>query len=176
MRWECRERFPRHRLQRKPLVSDPGMHHDTCVTHVPWCMSGSLTRGGREDVPGISCACTTHNFTYLVRGPCWTCDGTLIQNLHLITRNTRYMANGLLLIRAWNSITFSVRISDHCKQGKNIAIKSSGMSIYTKVTPQPRALSFNFGIKDVLLLAKWLVSHDAGKAGPGAHVHYSDFI
>ena len=35
--------FPRHRLQRKPLVSDPGMHHGTCVTHVPWCMSGSLT-------------------------------------------------------------------------------------------------------------------------------------
>ena len=28
-----------------PLVSDLGMHHDTCVTHVPWCMSGSLTRG-----------------------------------------------------------------------------------------------------------------------------------
>ena len=23
-------------------VSDPGMHHGTCVTHVPWCMSGSL--------------------------------------------------------------------------------------------------------------------------------------
>ena len=29
-------RFPRHWLQRKPLVSDPGMHHGTCVTHVPW--------------------------------------------------------------------------------------------------------------------------------------------
>ena len=26
-----------------PWVSDPNMHHDTCVTHVPWCMSGSLT-------------------------------------------------------------------------------------------------------------------------------------
>ena len=26
-------------------VSDPDMHHDTCVTHVPWCMSGSLTSG-----------------------------------------------------------------------------------------------------------------------------------
>ena len=25
------------------LVSDPGMHHGTCITHVPWCMSGSLT-------------------------------------------------------------------------------------------------------------------------------------
>ena len=49
--------FPRRRLQKKPLVSDPGMHHGTCVTHVPWCMSGSLTRGGRENVPGIPGAC-----------------------------------------------------------------------------------------------------------------------
>ena len=53
MRRECRVRFPCHRLQRKPLVTDPGMHHDTCVTHVPWCMSGSLTRSGGENVPGI---------------------------------------------------------------------------------------------------------------------------
>ena len=30
MRQECREHFPRHRLQRKPQVSDPGMHHGTC--------------------------------------------------------------------------------------------------------------------------------------------------
>ena len=62
-------RFPRHRIQRKLLVSDPGMHHGTCVTHVPWCMSGSLTRGGGENVPGIPGACATRNFTYLVRGP-----------------------------------------------------------------------------------------------------------
>ena len=70
MRRECRERFPRHRHQRKPLVSDPGMHYGTCVTHVPWCMSGSLTRGGKENVPGIPGACATRNFTYLVRGSC----------------------------------------------------------------------------------------------------------
>ena len=69
MRWECRERFARHRLQRKPLVSDPGMHHDTCVTHMPWCMSGSLTRGDGENVLGIPSACATRNFTNLVRGP-----------------------------------------------------------------------------------------------------------
>ena len=25
--------------------SDPDMHHGTCVTHVPWCMPGSLTSG-----------------------------------------------------------------------------------------------------------------------------------
>ena len=40
-----RERYPRHWLQRKLLVSDPDMHHGTCVTHVPRCMSGSLNRG-----------------------------------------------------------------------------------------------------------------------------------
>ena len=28
-----------------PPVSDPNMHHGTCVTHVPWCMPGSLTIG-----------------------------------------------------------------------------------------------------------------------------------
>ena len=64
MRRERRVRFPRHRL-----VSDPGMHHGTCVTHVPWFMSGSLPRGGGENVPGIPGARTTRNFTYLVKGP-----------------------------------------------------------------------------------------------------------
>ena len=49
--------FPRRRFQRKPLVSDPGMHHGTCVTHVPWCMSGSLTCGDGENVPSIPGAC-----------------------------------------------------------------------------------------------------------------------
>ena len=57
-----------------PRVSDPDTHHGTCVTHVPWCMTGSLTSGflwsrWRENVPGISGACATRNFTYLVRGP-----------------------------------------------------------------------------------------------------------
>ena len=28
-----------------PQVSDPDMHHGTCVTHVPWCMPGLLTSG-----------------------------------------------------------------------------------------------------------------------------------
>ena len=53
--------FPRRRFQRKPLVSDPGMHHGTCVTHVPWCMSGSLTCGDGENVPGIPGACAPAN-------------------------------------------------------------------------------------------------------------------
>ena len=65
----CRERFLHHRLQRKQLISDPGMHDGTCVTHVPWCMPGSLTRGGGKNVLGIPGTCASLNFTYLVRGP-----------------------------------------------------------------------------------------------------------
>ena len=54
---------------KKPLVNDPGMHYGTCVTHVPCCMSGSLTRGGGKNVSGIPGGCATRNFAYLVRGP-----------------------------------------------------------------------------------------------------------
>ena len=72
---ECREHFLRHRLQRKHLSSDPGMHHGTGVTHVSWCMSGSLTSGGGSKRPGIPGACATRNFTYLVRGPWFIREG-----------------------------------------------------------------------------------------------------
>ena len=41
-RWECRERFPRHRgLAIPTCITD----HGTYVTHVPWCMPESLTTG-----------------------------------------------------------------------------------------------------------------------------------
>ena len=33
------------RFSPPPRVSDPGMFHGTCVSHVPWCMPGSLTSG-----------------------------------------------------------------------------------------------------------------------------------
>ena len=76
MRRLCRERFPRDRLQKKPVVSNPGIHHGTCVTYVSWCMSGSLTGGGGENDPAIPAARETRNFTYLARGqylqPCQT--------------------------------------------------------------------------------------------------------
>ena len=36
-------------MSKEPLVSDPDIYHGTCVTQVPWCMSGSLTRGGGEN-------------------------------------------------------------------------------------------------------------------------------
>ena len=59
-------------------VSDPDMHHGTCLTHVPWSMSGSLTSGFfwsrvGEKVPGTPGACATRTFKCLVRGPWLVC-------------------------------------------------------------------------------------------------------
>ena len=59
-------------------VSDPDMHHGTCLTHVPWSMSGSLTSGFfwsqvGENVPGTPGACATRTFKCLVRGPWLVC-------------------------------------------------------------------------------------------------------
>ena len=79
MRREFPENLPRNQIQRKPLVSDPSMHRDTCVTHVPWCMSGSLTHSGGENVRGIPGAWASRNFTYLARGPLTNSAGPHMQ-------------------------------------------------------------------------------------------------
>ena len=72
-------------LQRKPLINDSGMHHGTCVMHVPWCMSGSLISGGGENAPGIPGACATPNFTNLAKGPYHTIkQGTLQSKYSLL--------------------------------------------------------------------------------------------
>ena len=60
-----REIFPRHR----------GLAIPTCITARAWrtcrdaCRDRQLVVGGGENVPGIPGACTTRNFTYLIRGP-----------------------------------------------------------------------------------------------------------
>ena len=55
-------------------VSDPDMHHGTCVTYVPWCMPGSLTSGflwslGRGKRSRHSRRMRNPQLTYLVRSP-----------------------------------------------------------------------------------------------------------
>ena len=56
-----------------PRVSDPGMHHGMCVTHMPWCMLGSLTSGSLWSWWYGNCSrhsrrMRSPQFTYLVRG------------------------------------------------------------------------------------------------------------
>ena len=75
--------FPATDLKGNRWVSDPSMHQGTCVTHVPCCMSGSLTRCGTENVPGIPGACTTRNFTYLKEAH--------FERYHLLLRYTKYL-------------------------------------------------------------------------------------
>ena len=60
--------FPRRRLQRKPIVSDPGMHHGVrharAVMHV-----GIACLRWREKRSRHSRRMRTRNFPYLARGP-----------------------------------------------------------------------------------------------------------
>ena len=69
--------FPRRRFQRKPQVSDPSMHHGTCV-HARAVMHGGIAyprwRGKRSR---HSRRTRTRNFTYLARGPLRRHDFTM---------------------------------------------------------------------------------------------------
>ena len=60
-------------LSPPPRVSDPDIHHGTCVTHVTWCMPGSLISGLLwRRWRGKRYRHFWRNFAYLSRGPCWT--------------------------------------------------------------------------------------------------------
>ena len=111
MHWECRERFCHHRLQRKLLVSDPGMHHGTCVTHVPWCIAGSLNCGGGEKRSRHSRR--MHNSQFYVSGKRSTSSTLNLANDCYVTYPSRYLddqygltTNRCVRITAtWNLIT-----------------------------------------------------------------------
>ena len=135
MRRECRERFPRHRPQRKQLVSDPGMHHCTCVTHVPWCMPGSLTAEAGKTFSAIPGACATRNFTYLVRGPknepvlcvyTWnTCLGRVHCQMQIYSSDQTVLCCALVLIDCTNIIhgTLTPGLSLDCPGASEATLK-----------------------------------------------------
>ena len=66
------------------------MHHGTCVMHMLWCMSGLLTL---ETVLGIPSACATHNFVYLVRGPC---NGQIADRMLMLRQGNDFHITGSL--------------------------------------------------------------------------------
>ena len=102
--------FPRRLFQRKPLVSDPGMHHGTCVTHVPWCMSGSLTCGDGENVPGIPGACAPANLRIWQEAhrPCALHPGISTPRDYW----DPFYYHGLTLILVWISNHIHVKVWD----------------------------------------------------------------
>ena len=105
----CGERFPRHRLQRKPLDSDPGMYHGKRMTHAPWCMSRSLTRVA-EYRSCHSQRCATWKCKYLVKDP-W---GQITPSFHVywktaaITDHASARMYVLLVPRVSRQVTFVV--------------------------------------------------------------------
>ena len=67
-----------------PRVSDPDMHHGTCVTHVPLCLPRSLTSGFVwSRWQGKHSRNSHRNFTYMIRG---TCRDTIVN----ITKSLRF--------------------------------------------------------------------------------------
>ena len=139
MRRECRERFPCHQLKRKPLVSDPGMHHGTCVTHGPWYMSGSLTRDGGKNAPGIPGACAIRNFTYLVRGPWVTQESFSMSSLCGIqidnaNNNNNDNNTPIHLNNDYNFMDSSMTyIYPTAKQGSDLICTQCGLHAITKI-------------------------------------------
>ena len=120
-------------FQRSPLVSDPGMHHSTCVTHVPWCMSGSLTCGDGENVPGIPGACASailriwkeaHGYIKTI-SVSYTIPGISYMKMdckwyrHLTGLHSLTNDNALTL---WKSITFN---NDICRCNKSVGVRRS---------------------------------------------------
>ena len=74
-----------------PQVSDPDMHHGTCVTHVPWCMPGSLTSGflwNRRRGKTFP-AFRAHAYPAILR--IWQEDHAEMTVLLIHTRNYRYL-------------------------------------------------------------------------------------
>ena len=143
MRQECQERFLCHRLQMKLPVSDPGMHHGTCVTHVPWCMSGSLTHGDGENAPSIPGACTTHNITYLSSSP-WTLDTPYKispwSSHHQAQPRLWSMTSFLQIIRPWmipNNVNFDIKtvFSSVASHYKDKTVVGHLYNVYDETAP-----------------------------------------
>ena len=85
-----------------PRVSDPDMHHGTCVTNVPWCMLIPLTSGllcrRREKRSRHSRACSIRNFAYLVRAHGYDSN-------NIIKRSQSEMTDGKTFIRTYQFTT-----------------------------------------------------------------------
>ena len=120
------------------VVSDPGMHHGTCVTHVPWCMSRSLTRGGGENVPGIPGAWATRNFAYLARGP-WS-KKVQVNSLAPVRRGCNFQTQIKNTNLLWNCSQSNA--TKPCWSLANVSSGNGVMPSGNKPLPEPMLTQF----------------------------------
>ena len=83
----------------------------------------------RGNVPGLLGACATHNFTYLVRGPC-TCIKKMIQLCNLPLKINRKMD-----VFAWLKIMDVKRLHLLCAQGQVIFARMHNYIKFPSVSP-----------------------------------------
>ena len=132
MRRECRERFPLHRLQRKPLVSDPGMHHGTCVTHVGWRLGMMLL--------GVHCHFNTltklqQKATFIkvqgiFAGKCSQRPSGLYLVITSCFSESYAQIRCIILRHGWSKVAW-IKNGCHCRKHWNLRL----CSIYTKAHP-----------------------------------------
>ena len=84
------------------------MHHGTCVTHVPWCMSGSLTRGGGNTFPELPAHAQP-----IILCIWWEAHGKFAYKVHTSSKSSRlsdvYASVNLVTIGfRWRLVTCSV--------------------------------------------------------------------
>ena len=84
------------------------MHHGTCVTHIPWCMLGSITSGfpwsrWQGKCPSIPGACATSDLTYLLRAP--------YGGINHFTSVLRPMLDIIrIFLQEWNCVLYIVEV------------------------------------------------------------------
>ena len=67
-------------------VSDPDMHHDTCVMHVRWCMSGPLNSGFLWSQRWVKRSWHPRR----IRNPQCCLSGKRPMGLHIVSQRTHY--------------------------------------------------------------------------------------
>ena len=128
-----------------PRVRDPDTHHGTCVTHVPWCMTGSLTSDflwsrWPGNVPSIPGECTAHNFTYLpmlsIHMPdsieicaSWLlfCKTYMYMWIHIILRN--WDGTGNWNLSPWRTMT-SLSYMMHVLAADGLVMQGARVSVF----------------------------------------------
>ena len=95
IRQECGERFRRHQLEINSTVSDPSMNRGTRVTHVLWCMSVSLIRGGGETFLAFPAHAQSVIFLVSSERPMWWIEAHIRETLGSPVSN-----NGVFFLRA----------------------------------------------------------------------------
>ena len=100
-------------------ASNPVMHHGMCVTHVPWCMPGSLTSGfpfgGRENVSGIA-------FMFVQNHSNWLCHSNeeewyRLQIFVYVCSNDQHTRSGLMESVVYSSellFVYKLYLCDTC--------------------------------------------------------------